>query len=66
MKYKLARLAAVSAATFGTASAFAVDDAQITESFASANTSYGLVIAGVITLVAIGVGLNMIVGAMRK
>lgn len=66
MKNKLARLAAVSVATFGTASAFAIDDTQITDSFTAANTSYGLVIAGVITLVAIGVGLNMIVGAMRK
>jgi hypothetical protein len=65
MKNKLMYLAAVSAATFGTA-AHAVDDTQITESFASANTSYGLVIAGIITLVALGTGLGMIVSGLRK
>jgi len=46
--------------------AYAIDDTAITDAFTAANTSYGTAVAGIITLVAIGVGLGMVISAMRK
>ncbi len=47
-------------------SAFADVSAEITSAVSSASTNYGAVVAGVITVAALGFGLSFIVGALRK
>lgn len=47
-------------------SALATTDEAVTAAFTKGETSYGLAVAGIIGLAAVGVAVSMIIGMMRK
>ena len=64
IKMKKAGFVALGVAASG--SAFAVDDQQITDALAAGETSYGLVVAGLVTIAAVAAGLGYILAGMKK
>lgn len=66
MKNFFRNAAIASVATLAASSAFAIDDATLTSAITSGQTSYGLVVAGVIALAAAGFGISLILGLLKR
>ncbi|WP_420590311.1 hypothetical protein [Bacterioplanoides sp.] len=62
----MAKAGFVAAGAALSAQSFAINDEDITGAFAAGETSYGLAIAGIIGLAAIGVGVGFVMGMLRK
>lgn len=66
MRLAAGKLAIGAGAALSASSAFAIDDSVLNTAISGGQTSYGLVVAGVIALAATGFGITLILGLLKR